>query len=115
MERRGDKLLLRFDNLSPSDDWSGADSFVGYGPEGELRLGGFEVAGTDRVFHPAEGRVLWGDGRIEVSSPEVAEPVAVRYAFRNWCPEANVFTTSGQPLAPFRSDDWPLDDIGEIR
>ena len=34
MERRGDKLLLRFDNLSPSDDWSGADSFVGYGPEG---------------------------------------------------------------------------------
>lgn len=115
MERRGDKLLLRFDNLSPSDDWSGADSFVGYGPEGELRLGGFEVVGTDRVFHPAEGRVLWGDGRIEVSSPEVAEPVAVRYAFRNWCPEANVFTTSGQPLAPFRSDDWPLDDIGEIR
>jgi len=39
----------------------------------------------------------------------------VRYAFRNYCPEANVMTTMGQPLVPFRTDDWPLDDIGQIR
>ena len=43
------------------------------------------------------------------------DPVAVRYAFRNYCPEANVMTTMGQPLVPFRTDDWPLDDIGRIR
>lgn len=50
-----------------------------------------------------------------MSSDRVPDPVAVRYAFRNYCPEANVMTTMGQPLVPFRTDDWPLDDIGRIR
>ena len=45
---------------------------------------------------------------IEVSSPEVPNPVAVRYCFRNWC-RGNVLNNYGIPLAPFRSDDW--DDL----
>ncbi len=77
-----------------------------------LELAGFEVAGADRVFHPATGRCDargWeGRNEILVSCPEVAEPVAVRYAFRNYQP-GTVFNCSGIPLAPFRTDDW--DDI----
>lgn len=114
MERDGNKLVLTFDNL-PLKARNGVDSFVAFGSDGYRRPAGFEIAGEDRVFHPAVANFKYWDNRIEVSSDRVPEPVAVRYAFRNYCPEANVVTTMGQPLAPFRTDDWPLDDIGEIR
>ena len=114
MERDGNKLVLTFDNL-PVRAQNGVDSFVAFGPEGYCRPGGFEIAGEDRVFHPAVANFKYWDNRIEVSSDRVSDPGAVRYAFRNYCPEANVMTTMGQPLVPFRTDDWPLDDIGRIR
>lgn len=68
------------------------------------RPGTFQIAGGDRVFHPAVAAVRHG-GRLAVSSPEVPEPVAVRYAFRN-CPEATLFNTEGLPASSFRTDDW---------
>lgn len=116
MERDGNKLILSFNNLSAKNAWNDPDSFVGFETGGGyVRPQGFEVAGEDRVFHKAKANFKWWQNRIEVSCDEVPEPVAVRYAFRNYCPEANVRTTTGQPLVPFRTDDWPLDDIGEIR
>jgi len=66
-------------------------------------LQSFEVAGPDRVFHPAQAAIR-GDTVI-VRSPAVAQPVAVRYAWRN-APEANLYNGAGLPAAPFRSDDW---------
>jgi sialate O-acetylesterase len=66
-------------------------------------LQSFEVAGADRVFHPASA-VIQGDS-ILVRSAEVRLPVAVRYAWRN-APEANLYNGAGLPAAPFRSDDW---------
>ncbi len=66
--------------------------------------GGFEVAGEERVFHPAEAKIE-GDTLL-VWSTEVSEPVAVRYAWID-TPEASLFNTAGLPAAPFRSDDWP--------
>lgn len=62
-----------------------------------------EVAGANRVFHPATGRI--DQGTLLVSSPAVPEPVAVRYAWRN-APEANLYNGAGLPMVPFRSDDW---------
>ncbi len=115
MERDGNKLILSFNNLSERNAWSEADSFCGFLPDGYTRPDGFEIAGEDRVFYPAKGNYKWWENQIEVSAEQVPEPVAVRYAFKNWCPEANVITTMGQPLVPFRTDDWPLDDIGEIK
>jgi len=61
------------------------------------------VAGADRVFHPA-GAVIQGDS-VVVRSAAVAQPVAVRYAWRD-APEANLYNGAGLPAAPFRSDDW---------
>ena len=115
MEREGNKLVLTFNHLSERHSWNEPDSFKGYLPEGYVMPQGFEIAGEDRVYHPAKGNYKWWENRIEVSSDEVPDPVAVRYAFKNYCPEANVVTCVGQPLAPFRTDDWPLDDIGEIQ
>lgn len=100
MERDGNKLVLTFDNL-PVRAQNGVDSFVAFGPEGYCRPGGFEIAGEDRVFHPAVANFKYWDNRIEVSSDRVPDPVAVRYAFRNYCPEANVMRRWGSPLSRF--------------
>ena len=70
-------------------------------------LGGFEVAGADRVFHPAKAWIEKGRGRLIVTSDEVQTPVAVRYAFRNYA-EASLFNTYGIPASSFRTDDWEL-------
>lgn len=64
----------------------------------------FEVAGSDRRFFPATAAIS-GEAVI-VSSPEVAAPAAVRYA---WVPVGNVnfFNGAGLPASPFRTDTWP--------
>ena len=72
---------------------------------------GFEIAGEDRVFHPATARHFWRPGGnywdegISVSSPEVPNPVAVRYCFRNFL-LGNVKNAANLPLFPFRTDHW---------
>ena len=62
-----------------------------------------EVAGADKVFHPATGKIE--RDTLLVSSPAVKVPLAVRYAWTN-APEANLFNGAGLPAVPFRSDDW---------
>ena len=72
---------------------------------------GFEIAGEDRVFHPATARHFWQPGggywdeAIIVTSPEVSKPVAVRYCFKNW-QLGNVKNGGNLPLFPFRTDNW---------
>jgi sialate O-acetylesterase len=63
----------------------------------------FEVAGADRKFHRAT--VAIEGESIIVRSPAVAQPVAVRYAWKD-NPEAELFNGAGLPAAPFRSDNW---------
>lgn len=70
-----------------------------------LELGGFELAGEDKVFHPATARVRGDKKSIKVTSEHVQNPIAVRYAMRNWS-EATLFNNFGIPASPFRSDDW---------
>lgn len=61
------------------------------------------VAGEDKVFYPAEVKVE-GE-RLQVSSPKVKIPVAVRYQF-SAAGIGNIFSREGLPLAPFRTDNW---------
>lgn len=63
----------------------------------------FELAGADRTFYPATASI--DRDTVIVKSPDVPEPVAVRYAWSN-TPDANLFNGAGLPAAPFRSDDW---------
>jgi len=67
-------------------------------------LKGFQIAGADKKF-------VWADARIEgktvvVSSPQIAQPVAVRYAWQD-SPDCNLYNKDGLPASPFRTDDWP--------
>ena len=70
-------------------------------------LSGFELAGEDKVFYPAVGRVLGAPSTsiMVYNCPEVPHPVAVRYGMRNYS-EASLFNNFGIPVTPFRSDDW---------
>ncbi len=77
---------------------------IGHNPGG-IELDGFELAGEDRVFHPAKGICVFAQNVIMVKCPEVPDPVAVRYGMKNWS-VATVFNTYGIPVSPFRSDDW---------
>lgn len=114
--RKTNQLVLTFNHLSPKHSFNEPDSILGYLPEdGYCRPKGFEIAGEDKVWHPANANYKWWENKVEVWSSEVPNPVAVRYAFKNYPKEANMMTTSGQPFAPFRTDDWEVNDIGEIR
>lgn len=72
-----------------------------FSPNNELT--GFELAGADKIFKPARAAIE--NGTIRVTCAEVAEPVAVRYAWES-SPEASVFNREGLPAAPFRTDTW---------
>ena len=71
---------------------------------GDGRLLGFQLAGADRLFHPAQA-MIDGD-RVVVKSAAVPAPVAVRYAWKDAPLEANLVNDAGLPASPFRSDRW---------
>jgi sialate O-acetylesterase len=95
MEISGNKVILKFDHVG------GGLRTVDVN---EVR--GFAICGEDRKW-------VWADARIgsaeviEVWSDEVAQPVAVRYA---WAvnPVCNVYSQNGLPMTPFRTDDFPM-------
>ena len=68
-------------------------------------LSHFQIAGKDRVFHEAKAVI---DGEtVLVSSSNVSEPVAVRFAFGN-TDEPNFYNRADLPASSFRTDDWPM-------
>lgn len=71
----------------------------------EIDLEGFELAGQDKKFYPATARIEGNRQSICVSSPDVKDPIAVRYGIKNWS-EATLFNCFGIPVSPFRSDNW---------
>lgn len=71
-------------------------------PQGKLQQ--FAVAGEDKKW-------VWADAVIEgktvvVSSPGVAKPVAVRYAYSINPDGCNLYNNEGLPASPFRTDAW---------
>ena len=92
VEFRGDTAIVAFDR---SKEWV-------YFEDGPTTGRNFEVAGADRVFHPADA---WVDrNRVYVRSSEVASPVAVRYAFHDWV--VGDLMHDGLPVSSFRTDNW---------
>lgn len=67
----------------------------------ELKL--FELAGTDKVFYPAEAQIK--GNRIILTSEKVPAPVAARYAFQNFV-QGELYNLYGIPASSFRTDDW---------
>jgi len=68
------------------------------------KLSGFAIAGEDGAWHWASAAI---DGdTVLVSSAEVREPVAVRYAYTMNPQGCNLYNRQGLPASPFRTDDW---------
>lgn len=63
----------------------------------------FEVAGQDKMFHPAT-KVWVSRNRVYVVCDEVKKPVAVRYAFKDWTD--GDLMHDGLPVSSFRTDNW---------
>jgi sialate O-acetylesterase len=89
MSVEGDRAVLSFTHLGG-----------GLMAKGEA-LKGFTIAGADKTFVPAKAEII-GD-TVVVSSPQVKEPVAVRYGWTN-VPDVNLFNQGGLPASPFRTD-----------
>ena len=81
--------------VNETSTWSGLSATGG----GELE--GFAIAGDDGKFVWAEAKIA--GNTVEVSSPQVKQPVAVRYAWAD-NPRGNLTNDSGLPASPFRSD-----------
>jgi sialate O-acetylesterase len=93
MKVQDGKVVLSFDS-------------VGKGLEarnGELH--GFAIAGADKKFVWAQADIQ-GD-QVVVSSPQVLQPVAVRYGWADY-PVVNLWNKNGLPASPFRTDDFPM-------
>lgn len=67
-------------------------------------LEGFEIAGADKVFHPANAKIV-SRRNVFVSSDHVPKPLAVRYAWRNWI-VGTLYDTNLLPASSFRTDNW---------
>ncbi len=70
----------------------------------ELEVSNFEIAGADKVFHPAKAIII-NHKQVKVSSSEVTEPVAVRYGWSNWF-VGTLFDNNMLPASSFRTDNW---------
>ena len=94
MEVDGAKAVLKFEHVG-----GGLDTFDVRQPVG------FAIAGEDRKFHWAEGKIVDGN-TMEIWAEGVEAPVAVRYAWAD-NPVCNMQSREGLPMTPFRTDDWP--------
>ena len=68
------------------------------------KLNRIAIAGADQKWFWAEAVI--DNNTLVVSSPEVKEPVAVRYGFEMNPDGANLYNKDGLPASPFRSDAW---------
>jgi len=68
------------------------------------KLARFAIAGSDKQWRWADATI---DGdTVVVKSSDVANPVAVRYAYTMNPEGANLYNKEGIPASPFRTDDW---------
>jgi sialate O-acetylesterase len=67
---------------------------------------GFVVAGEDQKFVAAKAE-LAGKTSVALWSDRVSKPVAARFGW-SATPYINLWTESGLPVSPFRTDDWPV-------
>ncbi len=91
----------------PEGEWQqkeGAGSACLETSDGGEVVPGFEVAGKDGEFYPADAAIVAAD-TVELSSPDVKQPVSVRYAWHSWIePPVTLQNSAGLPAEPFCSN-----------
>lgn len=66
---------------------------------------GFEIAGEDKKFVPAQAKLE--NSKLVVWSDSVPAPKAVRYGWSAY-PAVWLTNSASLPASPFRTDDWPM-------
>ncbi|UPZ16526.1 sialate O-acetylesterase [Flavobacterium humidisoli] len=94
-EIKGNQIILTFDNIGS-----------GLSTPNNDELKGFEIAGSDKVFHSAKSIIK--DNKIIVSSDKVQNPVAVHYGWADDDTAINLFNKEKFPASPFRTDNWEM-------
>ncbi|UII19261.1 sialate O-acetylesterase [Fulvivirga ligni] len=88
MQIKDNQVIISFDH-------------IGSGLKTQGDLTAFIIAGKDGIYHRATAKIV-GD-KVVVSSPEVANPAAVRYAWAD-NPMATLYNKEGLPAVPFKTD-----------
>lgn len=96
MKIDGNRIILTFNHI--------AQGLVAKDKYGYLK--GFTIAGADQKFVYAQAAIK--GNTIVVSSDEVENPVAVRYAWADNPIDANLYNSVGLPASPFRTDTWKV-------
>ncbi|MBS2210289.1 hypothetical protein KEM09_02700 [Carboxylicivirga mesophila] len=93
---QGNSIVLSFDGVGK-----------GLTKATEAPLNSFAIAGADKKWHWAQAEIK--GNTVVVSSPKVAKPVAVRYAWAMNPSQQNLlYNAEGFPASPFRTDNWDL-------
>lgn len=74
------------------------------------KLEGFEIAGYDKKFCPANAKIV-NFKDVFVKSDSVPNSVVVRYAWRNWV-VGTLYGVNLLPISSFRTDQW--DDATQV-
>lgn len=90
---KGHRIELSFDQIGS-----------GLTAKGGMPLVYFAVAGADKQFVWAQAKIK--GRKVWVWSPNVPNPVAVRYAWADNPLGANLYNNEGLPASPFRTDIW---------
>ncbi|HSD06869.1 sialate O-acetylesterase [Flavobacterium sp.] len=96
MEIKGNQIILSFASIGTGLSTSDKNGI----------LKGFEIAGADKVFYPAQAIIK--ENKVIVSSEKVSTPVAVHYGWADDDTEINLFNKENFPASPFRTDNWEM-------
>jgi sialate O-acetylesterase len=93
-EANGDQITVTF---SHADNGLTVKDKYGY-------VKGFEIAGADQKFYYATATIV--GNKVVVKSPNVKQPVAVRFGWADDAVDDNLYNKEGLPAGPFRTDNW---------
>ncbi len=91
-EIQNNELILHFDNV-----------YEGF--KSDSLYVGFEIAGNDQVFYPANAVLDTNNNTFILNSNNVLNPLFARYCFHNFA-IGNIYNSCGLPLFGFRTYNW---------
>ena len=102
---RESSIIVKFDHIGGGLMTARSTAVEQVIGDPDTALGGFELTGSDGVWHEAEAKI---EGEtVVVSSRQVKRPLAVRYACHPKVPSGtmwNLYNAAGLPASPFCSD-----------
>ena len=100
----GNKARLAFDHVGTGLMVGKKEGRTPAVEDKQGKLKRFAIAGADKKWFWADAVIV--NHTVTLSSPEVQEPVAVRYAYQMNPDGANLYNREGLPASPFRTDTW---------